>query len=113
MLQSSALAYSGFAVDDISGNNFYKDFLGIDLSDKYGLIKKRSYFVVYPGDDEWVCYPPTMPMENTVIGIREVFHFDSNHVLVRIIEFHPTAGRQYFNFYNTNSWDGWKTLTPS
>lgn len=107
------LLLSGLAVDNISVGNFNKDFLGVNLQNKYADLNKRSYFVVHENDVGWLSYPPTMPTGTTVIGMREVFHYDNTHTMLRITEFYPLVGRQYFNFYNTDHWEGWKTITPA
>ena len=56
--------------------------------------------------------PPQMPQSNTVIGCREVLRKSDIHVLIKITEMYPMAGRQYYNFYNVGNWDGWKVITP-
>ena len=109
---NSALNYFN-AVDDVTGSNFRKNFWLINPDDKTSEINKNSFFAVTQTDRaEWKNIPPDMPNQ-TIIGMREVFVRNSQHVLVQITEFHPIAGRRYCSMYNNGSWSEWKTYNPS
>ncbi len=109
---NSSLDYFN-AADDITGSNFQKNFWLINRNDKTSEINKNSFFALTQADrDEWENIPPDMPNQ-TIIGMREVFVRNSQHVLVQITEFHPIAGRRYCSMYNNGLWSDWQTYNPS
>lgn len=56
---------------------------------------------------------PSQMSTGVVVGLREVVYESRNHVFVRITEFYPIAGKQYFIFYNAGNWSEWKVIIPS
>lgn len=56
---------------------------------------------------------PSAAASTTWIGTRYVVMRSSTQAMVKIEEMYPTAGRQWFNFYNNGTWSGWKVLTPA
>lgn len=109
---NSALALK-HAVDNIEGAEFGYNFLMLGIGNKNSVLNKTSYFSIEPNNEsKWNNKPSQMPT-GIVVGVREVFYRNDSHVLVRITEFYPVCGRQYFNFYNVKTWSGWKLVTPS
>ena len=108
---NSALALKN-AVDNAEGAEFGYDFLLIDNRNKNSAYNKTSYFSIEPSNEsKWKNKPSQMPA-GIVIGVREVFYRNDSHILVRITEFYPVCGRQYFDFYNVGIWSVWKALSP-
>ena len=92
-------------------NTFVNNFLAIDPSTPNSVLHQASIFSKV-NNGEWKNIPSQMS-EGTVIGVREVVYKSHIHVLVKITEFYPIAGKQYFVFYNTGNWTEWKVITPS
>lgn len=106
--------FSGITPDQSqSGLTFNRDFMCVNLKNKYGTENKNSFFVFDDSDRaQWKAIPDAMPKSGVVIGYREVLWFGNSHVFVRMTEFYPMQGRQHFAFYNTGKWTGWKSITP-
>lgn len=106
--------FSGITPDQSqSGLTFNRDFMCVNLKNKYGTENKNSFFVFDDSDRaQWKAIPDAMPKSGVVIGYREVLWFGNSHVFVRMTEFYPMQGRQHFAFYNTGKWTGWKSTTP-
>lgn len=101
------------AVSETSGAEFGYDFLLVESSNKNSTCHKTSYFSIDTSNEgKWNNKPSQMPT-GVVIGVREVFYRNNSHILVRLTEFYPICGRQYFDFYNVGIWSGWKVITPS
>lgn len=99
-------------VDENSGVEFAYNFLLVESNNKNSTYHKTSYFSVEPSNEsKWNNKPSQMPA-GIVIGVREVFYRSNVHILVRLTEFYPVCGRQYFDFYNVGTWSGWKVLSP-
>lgn len=108
---NSALALK-HTVNENSGEEFGYNFLNIEINNKNSTYHKTSYFSVDSSNESrWNNKPSQMPAD-VVIGMREVFYRSNFHILVRLTEFYPVCGRQYFIFYNTGMWSGWKSITP-
>lgn len=107
--QNSALLYEN-VVDSTDGSTFQKNFLTISQANQ-----NRAYFIIYADDDEWVNTPPGLITTTVSVGMREVFRVSSTLCLVKITEFHPKPGTQYYRMYNNGAWNdgGWKTVTPA
>lgn len=100
------------AVNESSGEEFGYNFLNIEINNKNSTYHKTSYFSVDSSNESrWENKPSQMPA-GVVIGMREVFYRNNFHILVRLTEFYPVCGRQYFIFYNTGVWSEWKVLSP-
>lgn len=108
------MMFSGITPDQSqSGLTFNRDFMCVNLKNKYGTENKNSFFVFDDSDRaQWKAIPDAMPKSGVVIGYREVLWFGNSHVFVRMTEFYPMQGRQHFAFYNTGKWTGWKSITP-
>lgn len=108
------MMFSGITPDQSqSGLTFNRDFMCVNLKNKYGTENKNSFFVFDDSDRaQWKAIPDAMPKSGVVIGYREVLWFGNSHVFVRMTEFYPMQGRQHFAFYNTGKWTGWKYITP-
>ena len=52
------------------------------------------------------------PVTGTFLGIWQCYWFDNAHLFVKVEEFYPLCGRIWTNFYNTENWSGWKSITP-
>ena len=82
-----------------------------------GANNKSGYFSITDDNrSEWIGLSGIMPQSGDFIGFREVFvktgTSGSEHIMAKITEMHPLCGRQYFNFYNHGTWQGWKSITP-
>ena len=82
-----------------------------------GANNKSGYFSITDDNrSEWIGLSGKMPQSGDFIGFREVFvktgTSGSEHIMAKITEMHPLCGRQYFNFYNHGTWQGWKSITP-
>lgn len=109
---NSALLYEKFAYDT-TGENFNKNLLLIDANNTEAIVNQRSFFEITDSTrGDYVNIPSAMPSEGVVIGYRAVYVKSAIHCLVKITECFPVSGRQYFNFYNSGNWDGWKVIQP-
>lgn len=109
---NSALLYEKFAYDT-TGENFNKNLLIIDTNNTEAIVNQRSFFEITDSTrGDYVNIPSAMPSEGVVIGYRAVYVKSAIHCLVKITECFPVSGRQYFNFYNSGNWDGWKVIQP-
>ena len=89
------------------GSSFQKNFLNFGQLD----FDKEAYFAKGDSESGWTNTPSIIG--NTVwIGARRVYNHNNQHVLVEIIEFYPSPGRIWTNFYNVSYWSGWKSVTP-
>lgn len=108
----STLKYEHFA-EDTAGSNFNKNLLLIFTSSPNAPSNQKSFFSITDDNrKDYLNAPDSMPKTGTVIGYREVCVKSEIHCLVKITECYPLAGRQYFNFYNYGSWEGWHVTTP-
>ena len=98
------------------GSSFQKDFLNINLSNKYGALNLACYFKIPSGSSsQYKNLPSSAWMNTDVYGLRKVFFFEKNIVGVEIIEFYPIPGKRYCNMYvSTYSkyWTGWRAYLP-
>ena len=109
---NSALLCEKFAYDT-TGENFNKNLLLIDTNNTEAIVNQRSFFDITDSTrGDYLNIPSAMPSEGVVIGYREVYVKSASHCLVKITECFPVSGRQYFNFYNSGNWDGWKVIQP-
>ena len=96
---------------DITGASFSKNFLLIGASAKVAQ-HQLTYFAKPVVDTDWSGMPSALSGQ-LWIGYRIVFWRSSNHIFVKIQEFHPVPGRVWSNFYNSGTWTGWKSITPT
>ena len=106
--------FSGITPDQSqNGLTFNRNFMYVNLKNKFGTENKNSFFVFDDSDrSEWKSIPDAMPKSGVIIGYREVLYFGNSHLLVKVTEFYPVQGRQHSTFYNTGKWTPWKTITP-
>lgn len=109
---NSALLYQN-ATANITGDNFNKNLLLIDTNNPDAIVNQNSYFDITDATrGEYINIPTNMPSSGVVIGYRTVYVKSSIHCAVKIMEMYPVVGRQYYNFYNSGNWDGWKVIQP-
>lgn len=102
------------ATANITGDNFNKNLLLIDTNSPDAIVNQNSYFDITDATrGEYTNIPTNMPSSGAVIGYRTVYVKSSIHCAVKIMEMYPVVGRQYYNFYNSGKWEGWKVITPS
>lgn len=109
---NSALLYEN-VVGSTDGSSFRKNFLTIGTNAGTE-VQNRAYFIIYADDDEWTNIPPGLITTSVSVGLREVFRVSSTLCMVKITEFHPKPGTQYYRMYNNSAWNdgGWKVVTP-
>ena len=100
-------------VDDITGQSFQKNFHLLNTGDRDNLVNYSSFFSATNIATEFTNVPTGLLNQTIVIGYREVLWRSSSHVLVKVTEFYPVYGREHFDFYNSGSWRGWKSITPT
>lgn len=107
------MLYEKFAYDT-TGENFNKNLLHINTNNTEAIVNQRSFFEITDSTrGEYINIPTNMPSSGVVIGYRTVYIKNSIHCAVKIMEMYPVVGRQYYNFYNSGKWEGWKVITPS
>lgn len=98
------------------GSIFQKDFLNVNLSNKYNSLNLSCYFKIPLGTSSQYKNLPSSGWTNTdVYGLRKVFFFEKNIVGVEVIEFFPIPGKRYYNMYigaDSKYWTGWKAYLP-
>ena len=82
-----------------------------------GANNKSGYFSITDDNrSEWIGLSELMPQSGDFIGFREVYVKQgtpgTEHIMAKVTEMYPLCGRQYFNFYNHGTWQGWKSITP-
>lgn len=87
------------------GETFGKNFLSCDTSNRFGTANQRAYWYK-PDDTGWLNFPADL--SGVALGMREVFYYDKDHILVKITEFLPYRGRIWHNVYDYG-WSGWKS----
>lgn len=98
------------------GSIFQKDFLNVNLSNKYNSLNLSHYFKIPLGTSSQYKNLPSSAWTNTdVYGLKNVFFFEKNIVGIEVIEFYPIPGKRYYNMYigaNSKYWTGWKAYLP-
>lgn len=94
----------------VDGSGFSKNFLLVNLNNRNSDVHKRWYFG-YTAEtvSSFTNVPTGMSKTRTVLGYREVYWRDDQHILVVVTEQWPNVGRKHYNFYNAGSWDGWSS----
>lgn len=90
------------------GTQFGKNFLNINTNTKYAVTNTEAYFVKRDNTG-WSNYP----VSGAWYGLRKVHWISASHILVEILEFSPTSGRRWFNYYNGSTWSGWRSATTA
>lgn len=108
------LPYGAFTVpvtESNDGLSFGKDFLNIDVNDRYAGKNAGAIFYKSATDSNFVNAPPAV-LSSAFHGYRQVIIINASFALVILYEAFPTAGRIWINgwFYG---WSGWKSLTPT
>lgn len=88
-------------------STFGNDFLLVNLSDRLDLTHCPTFF--YTNDSQGTI---NRPVTGVLMGIREVFVYDTSHAVVKITELTPVNGRVWTNFYNASGWSGWMSSYP-
>ena len=86
---------------------YEQDLLSVNLKDKLGSANRTKFFEVGPDNfDTIINKPSTWKSDENHFGVKEVIYFDNSpRVGVKLTEFYPNAGKQYYRFYNyTNDW---------
>ena len=84
-----------------------ENFLLIDLSSPFGKDNLPYLFVF--SNASLVTNTP-LSITTDFIGVRNVYYASKTRALVEIIEFHPCAGRHWYNHYNATDWNGWRKV---
>ncbi len=89
--------------ENIAHDKFKENLLQVSLS-----IKKHD------ANKTRLILNPTInsPITDNFLGVWKCCWYDNAHVFVKIEEFYPLCGRVWTNFYNTEKWSGWKSVTP-
>lgn len=99
--------------DDIIGSTFNKNFLNIDTSNKKSGYHQPSYFSMPANREGWTNYPSSLPTDKSFVGLRSVYWRSGSNIMVEIHEMWPVTGRIWTDFYNSGTWTGWKSITPT
>ena len=86
-------------------------FLNISLKERFNAINRCHYFRQPNGTEFEGC--PSVLKGKEFIGYRDIYWYSPINVMVQLKEFYPTPGRVWVNFYNSGTWTGWKSITPS
>ena len=107
----------GFPVDfvgsDWTGGSFQKDFLNVNTSDGRAPENAATHFYVSTAQANIWSNAPSAMSGQEWLGYRMVFLLGSTMYGVVILEFKPTAGRIWVNYYYGTTWSGWRYLTST
>ena len=94
------------------GSSFACDFLNVNQTERLVENHKPAAFNMGYGYSlpNFQNKPPQMP--DQCMGFREVIWVANGVSFVRITETSPVCGRQYYNYYISGVWNGWKCITP-
>lgn len=95
----------------VDGSSFDKNFLAIYLPAHENRLNAANYFSKPAEDSEWRNIPSTMTGK-LWLGYRAPQRMGSTNELVVIMEHYPVFGRIWTNYYNSGTWQGWKSITP-
>ena len=87
------------------------DFFLIGLNDRFSEVNRCHYFRQPNGTEFKGC--PSVLKGKEFIGYRDIYWYSTINVMVQLREFYPIPGRVWANFYNSGTWTGWKSITPS
>lgn len=94
--------------DDENGNSFEKDFLNVDLEDRFAQKNADSIFYSYNGS---IANCPNALIDSIFWGYRKVFIMNNAFCIVILIEVYPNPGRIWTNGY-FYGWGNWKYHNP-
>lgn len=106
----SALALTHLPSAAQDGTQFSKDFLQIDEDVLYAAENADSFFIM-SSSAGWNNYPAARSTGWS--GLRSVVWIDGTHILVKVLEFSPTPGDQWINFYDGSTWNGWRHIAST
>lgn len=108
---NSALVFTPRYDNLVDGSSFNKNFLAIYLPAHENMLNAANYFYKPAEDSEWRNIPPAMSGK-LWLGYRTPQRMGATNELVVIMEHYPVAGRIWTNYYNSGTWQGWKSITP-
>ena len=108
---NSALVYMPRYDNLVDGSSFNKDFLSIYLPAHENRLNAANYFSKPASDSEWSNIPAELSGKMW-LGYRAPQRMGGTNELVVITEHFPVAGRIWTNYYNSGTWQGWKSITP-
>ena len=94
--------------DDENGNSFEKDFLNVDLEDRFAQKNADSIFYSSNGS---IANCPAALIDSVFWGYRKVFIMNNAFCIVILIEVYPKPGRIWTNGY-FYVWGDWKYHNP-
>lgn len=106
-----ALMYTPRYDNLVDGSSFNKDFLSIYLPAHENRLNAANYFSKPASDSEWSNIPAELSGKMW-LGYRAPQRMGGTNELVVITEHFPVAGRIWTNYYNSGTWQGWKSITP-
>ena len=109
--KNSALVYTPRYDNLVDGSSFNKDFLSIYLPAHENRLNAANYFSKPASDSEWSNIPAELSGKMW-LGYRAPQRMGGTNELVVITEHFPVAGRIWTNYYNSGTWQGWKSITP-
>ena len=95
----------------VDGSSFNKDFLSIYLPAHENRLNAANYFSKPAADSEWTNVPTELSGKMW-LGYRAPQRMGGTNELIVIMEHFPVAGRIWTNYYNSGTWQGWKSITP-
>lgn len=95
----------------VDGSSFDKNFLAIYLPAHENRLNAANYFSKPAEDSEWRNIPSTMTGK-LWLGYRAPQRMGGTNELVVIMEHYPVSGRIWTNYYNSGTWQGWKSIAP-
>lgn len=108
---NSALVFAPRYDTLVDGSSFDKNFLAIYLPAHENRLNAANYFSKPAEDSEWRNIPPAMSGK-LWLGYRTPQRMGATNELVVIMEHYPVAGRIWTNYYNSGTWQGWKSVSP-
>ena len=84
-----------------------ENLLLVDLSSPFG---KNNLPYLFAFSNASLVTNTPLRITADFIGVRNVYYASKTRVLVEIIEFHPCAGRHWYNHYNATDWNGWRKV---
>lgn len=108
---NSALVFTPRYDNLVDGSSFNKDFLSIYLPAHENRLNAANYFSKPAADSGWSNIPTELSGK-LWLGYRAPQRMGGTNELVVIMEHFPVSGRIWTNYYNSGTWQGWKSITP-
>lgn len=102
----NALSFNALLDQSDDGSSFGKDFQNVDTGNVIAKKNATVYFSKPANTNTWSHFPPSRDTD-TWRGIRMVFVYGSNKVLVMVIELMPQVGVLWFMHKSGTSWGSW------